>query len=44
MWASLACVSWNAAMGRPNCSRSIAYRRAASSEDRAAPSEPQTIP
>ena len=44
MFASFAWVSWKPAIRRPNWMRSIEYRRAASSEDRAAPSEPQTMP
>ncbi len=44
MSASLAWVSWNPPMGRPNCSRVFAYSTAASKQDRAAPMAPQTIP
>ena len=44
MLASLACVSWNPAMGRPHCTRALANPNADSKHARAAPIVPQTIP
>ena len=44
MSASFCWVSWKAAIGLPNWVRSTEYRRAASYDERAAPSAPHTIP